>query len=142
MSQMAYHWEARFRQRQVDKANAAQLRMAEKLAEEERIRCELVAKQAHEKQQQEDARKKTLQEQIQSRDKSAIKKSYREREKKLQRLLQEQRWHNEMIGKMEETERAQLRSDALRDHHNKSKVLRDHGLYRGDPSFFVDPEYS
>ncbi|XP_022087470.1 uncharacterized protein LOC110977539 [Acanthaster planci] len=142
MSQMAYHWEARFRQRQVDKAHAAKLLEAEKLAEAERLRSELAAKQAYEKQQEEDNRKKALQKQIQSRDKSGIKNSYREREQQLQRLLQEQCWHNSMIAKMEKEDKAQLHSDALRDHYSKSKVLRDHGLYRGDPSFFVDAEYS
>ncbi|XP_038060344.1 trichohyalin-like [Patiria miniata] len=142
MSKNAYHWEARFRQRQVDKANAYRQRMAEQEAEEERIRSELAAKQARERQQQEQARKAALQEQIQSRDKSGMNKSYREREQQLQRLLQERRWHNDMIKRMEEGERTQLHSDALRDHQSKSKVLRDHGLYRGDPSFFLDPEYS
>jgi len=139
---MAHHWEARFRQRQVDKMQAAKLRMAEKEAEEERVRCEVAARQALEQQEEQDARSAALQKQIQTRDKSGIKKSYKEREQQLQRLLQEQKWHNEMIRKMEKEERRSLRTDALRDHNSKSKVLRDHGLYRGDASFFLDPEYA
>jgi hypothetical protein len=43
---------------------------------------------------------------------------------------------------MQKEEQQQLRTDALRDHNSKSKVLRDHGLYRGDASFFLDSEYS
>merc|ERR1711962_687087 len=142
MSSMAHHWEARFRQRQVDKMQAAKLRMAEKEAEEERVRCEVAARQALEQQEEQDARSAALQKQIQTRDKSGIKKSYKEREQQLQRLLQEQKWHNEMIRKMEKEERRSLRTDALRDHNSKFKVLRDHGLYRGDASFFLDPEYA
>ena len=56
--------------------------------------------------------------------------------------MQERRWHNEMIGRMEKDDKERLYTDAMKDHKSKAKVLRDHGLYRGDATFFLDPEYS
>jgi chromosome segregation ATPase len=139
---MAYHWEARFRQRQVDKANAARDRLAQQEAAREAERTEMAAKEALCRQEKEAARRKALEEQIRTRDKTGMKKTYNEREKQLQRLLQERSWHNGVINQMQKEEQQQLRTDALRDHNSKSKVLRDHGLYRGDASFFLDSEYS
>ncbi|XP_072050576.1 uncharacterized protein [Amphiura filiformis] len=142
MSQNMYHWEALRKQQVVDRKYAALKRLEEKKAEEEAARTEAAAREERERQERISARKAALQEQVKERDLTGIKKSYKQREEEIQRLLREKQWHNGMIDSMNQRERQQLKTDLIRDHKGKEKVLRDHGLYRGHPVFFSDPMYN
>ncbi|XP_033097129.1 chromatin assembly factor 1 subunit rlf2-like [Anneissia japonica] len=142
MSELAYHWEALRRQRVIDRKHAAIKRMEEEKAQQEKARAEEAHRNACELKQQEERQKRELSFQFKSGDKAVLKKSYRERERTIQRLQEEREWHNEMIQHLEKRERQDIYTDMMRDHKHKSKVLRDHGIYRGDPKFFIDPQYA
>lgn len=115
--------------------------MAEKQALEEARKAEAAAKEESERQKRESSRQKMLKEQVKDKDWSSLKKTNEERNREIDRLLQEQKWHNNLIAKMEQQEKDHLLAELLRDHYHKAKILRNHGLYRGHPSFFTDPKY-
>ncbi|XP_071952645.1 uncharacterized protein [Antedon mediterranea] len=142
MSELASHWEALRKQRVIDRKHAALKRMKEEKERQEREFAEEEYRRACILREQEDQRKQELSNQIKSGSKTAIKKSYRDRERTIQRLQEEREWHDEMIRHMDKKERQDIYTDMMRDHKHKSKVLRDHGIYRGDPKFFIDPQYA
>ncbi|XP_041485167.1 uncharacterized protein LOC121431635 [Lytechinus variegatus] len=142
MSQQQYHWEALRKQRVIDR----QLAVKNKLADEERRMAEMcsedMAREHLGSRQMDHERRRQLADQIQKRDRQGIRNTYREREQTIQRLVSERTWHDDLIAKMDQKEKDDMLQDLLRDHAQKSKILRDQGLYRGDAKFFIDPQYN
>ncbi|XP_070544774.1 uncharacterized protein [Ptychodera flava] len=142
MSQSAYHWEARRKQRIIDRRQVALARLQEAQAQEEARLAELAAKEERERREQEEARRKELEQHLRTRNKGDMKKSVHNREREIARLLRERTWHNEIIKRMEDEDGNKVKNLLMKDHSQKEKVLRDHGLYRGHPSYCIDPEYA
>ncbi|XP_063969164.1 uncharacterized protein LOC135157473 [Lytechinus pictus] len=142
MSQQQYHWEALRKQRVIDRQLAAK----NKFADEERRMAETcsedMAREQLESRQMDHERRRQLADQIQKRDRQGIHNTYRDREQTIQRLVSERTWHDDLIAKMDQKEKDDMLKDLLRDHAQKSKILRDRGLYRGDAKFFIDPQYN
>ncbi|XP_072165091.1 uncharacterized protein [Diadema setosum] len=142
MSEQQYHWEALRKQRVIDRKYAVMNKSAAEQRQEDEANAHDAARAKLQSEQAMHERRRQLAEQVKQRDREGIQHSYSERERNIQRLLSERNWHDEMIAKMDQEEKDQLLKDLLRDHAQKSKVLRNHGLYRGDAKFFTDPQYN
>ncbi|XP_070544775.1 coiled-coil domain-containing protein 200-like isoform X3 [Ptychodera flava] len=81
MSQSAYHWEARRKQRIIDRRQVALARLQEAQAQEEARLAELAAKEERERREQEEARRKELEQHLRTRNKGDMKKSVHNRER-------------------------------------------------------------
>ena len=75
MSQSAYHWEARRKQRIIDRKHVAIARLEESQALEEARIAEDAALRERERREQEEARRKELEEHLRTRNKGDMKKS-------------------------------------------------------------------
>eukprot|EP00057_Strongylocentrotus_purpuratus_P013089 XP_011667563.1 PREDICTED: uncharacterized protein LOC105439830 [Strongylocentrotus purpuratus] len=108
----------------------------------EELSTEGMARDELQSRQMDHAKRRELAEQIQHRDRRGIRNSYKEREQTIQKLVSERTWHDNLIAKMDQSKKDDLLKDLLRDHAQKSKTLRDRGVYRGDAKFFIDPQYN
>ncbi|XP_070544773.1 uncharacterized protein [Ptychodera flava] len=141
MSQSAYHWEARRKQRIIDRRQVALARLQEAQAQEEARLAELAAKEERERREQEEARRKELEQHLRTRNKGDMKKSVHNRERiKAQRLMQEHTWRDERVGKMNKAKKNEVLQDVLRDHRAKEKLLRDHGVFNGPHTYAKSPK--
>ncbi|XP_077865588.1 uncharacterized protein LOC100374727 isoform X2 [Saccoglossus kowalevskii] len=82
MSQSAYHWEARRKQRTIDRKQAAMARLKELEALEQARMAEEAARGEQERRNQEEARRKELEQHLRTRNKGDMKQSLHQRERR------------------------------------------------------------